>query len=74
MGCSVIFFLVSNFGVWAQGQLYPDTWAGLTLCYQMALTFFRNTFIGDALYATLLFGAYALAEAGSSRRRASGTS
>jgi hypothetical protein len=61
VGAAVIFFLVSNFGVWAQGQIYPHTWAGLVTCYEMALPFFRNTFIGDALYASLLFGAYAFA-------------
>lgn len=61
-GSSIIFFLVSNFGVWVQGQLYAHTWSGLVQCYTMALPFFRNTFIGDALYATLLFGAYAFAQ------------
>jgi hypothetical protein len=59
-GSSIIFFIVSNFGVWAQGQLYAHTWAGLMNCYEMALPFFRNTFIGDALYGSLLFGAYTL--------------
>ncbi|HEX7963305.1 MAG TPA: DUF6580 family putative transport protein [Candidatus Saccharimonadales bacterium] len=61
-GSSVIFFLVSNFGVWAQGQLYAHTWTGLAQCYTLALPFFRNTFIGDALYAGLLFGLYAFAQ------------
>lgn len=58
---AVIFFVVSNFGVWAQGGLYAHTWAGLVLCYEMALPFFRNTLTGDLLYGGLLFGVYALA-------------
>jgi hypothetical protein len=61
LGASVIFFVVSNFGVWAQGQMYAHTWAGLVQCYEMALPFFRNTFFGDLLYSSLLFGVYALA-------------
>lgn len=61
LGAAVIFFTVSNFGVWAQGQMYSHTWAGLVLCYEMALPFFRNTFLGDLLYSTLLFGLYAFA-------------
>lgn len=61
-GGSVIFFLVSNFGVWAQGQLYAHTWSGLVQCYQMALPFYRNTFLGDLLYSVLLFAAYAYAQ------------
>ena len=69
-GSSVIFFLVSNFGVWAQGQLYVHTWAGLVQCYTLALPFFRNTFIGDALYASLLFGLYAFAQSRMAARAA----
>ncbi len=60
-GSSVLFFIVSNFGVWLQGQMYPHTWAGLVNCYELALPFFRNTFLGDAVYGVALFGAYALA-------------
>lgn len=61
LGASVIFFVVSNFGTWLQSGMYQHTWAGLVLCYEMALPFFRNTFIGDLAYGSLLFGVYALA-------------
>lgn len=60
LGSAVIFFIVSNFGVWTQGQMYAHTWAGLVQCYEMALPFFRNTFFGDFVYGWLLFGAFAL--------------
>ena len=56
---SVVFFLVSNFGVWMGWKLYPATAAGLIDCYVAALPFFRNTVIGDLIYAGLMFGAYA---------------
>ena len=61
MCSALIFFIVSNLGVWAQGRMYAHTWAGLVECYQMALPFFRNTFFGDLAYSVLLFGLYALA-------------
>ncbi len=61
MCSAVIFFVVSNFGVWLQGHMYPLTWSGLVQCYQMALPFFRNTFFGDFVYSWILFGVYALA-------------
>jgi hypothetical protein len=61
LGSAVIFFTISNFGVWIQGNMYQLTWAGLVECYQMALPFFRNTFLGDLLYSGVLFGGYALA-------------
>ena len=61
LSAAVIFFAVSNFGVWLQGHMYPLTWVGLVHCYELALPFFRNTFYGDFLYSWVLFGVYALA-------------
>jgi hypothetical protein len=58
---AVIFFVVSNFGVWLQSGMYPHTLAGLADCYTLALPFFRNTLTGDLVYSGLLFGAYAFA-------------
>ena len=59
---SVVFFLVSNFGVWACWNVYPHTLEGLWTCYTAAIPFFRNTLLGDAVYSTVLFGGFALAE------------
>ncbi|MGH8004748.1 MAG: DUF6580 family putative transport protein [Limisphaerales bacterium] len=47
---SALFYLVSNFGVWAPGSMYPPTWAGLAQCYAAALPFFRNTAVSDLVY------------------------
>jgi hypothetical protein len=58
----VVFFIVSNFGVWAWWNLYPHTPEGLWACYTAAIPFFRNTLLGDATYSTVLFGGFALAE------------
>jgi len=59
---SVVFFVVSNFGVWLTGNLYPRTPEGLLTCYTAALPFFPNTLLGDAVYSTALFGGFAVAE------------
>ena len=56
------FFLITNFGVWAFLGNFPHTAAGLLTCYLTGLPLFWNTLAGDALYATLLFGGFALAE------------
>lgn len=56
---SVIFFLVTNFAVWAWGGLYPRTAAGLLASYTMAVPFFRNTLAGDLFYTAVIFGFYA---------------
>lgn len=60
---SCLFFLTTNFAVWADGALYPPTADGLALCYAAAIPFFRNALLGDFTYALVLFGAWALAEA-----------
>lgn len=52
----VSFFLISNFSVWLSDGLYPHTFAGLATCYTVAIPFFRNTFVGDLLWAAVLFG------------------
>jgi hypothetical protein len=59
---SVLFFIITNFGVWLVGNLYPRTVAGLLSCYVAAIPFFRNTLAGDAVYTMVLFGGFALAQ------------
>ena len=59
---SVLFFVITNFGVWLSSDLYPQTAEGLVVCYVAAIPFFRNTLAGDLLYACVLFGGFALAE------------
>jgi hypothetical protein len=59
---SVLFFVVTNFAVWALGSMYPKTAEGLLACYTAAIPFFHWTLLGDACFATALFGGFALAE------------
>jgi hypothetical protein len=56
LACSVSFFLISNFAVWIGGTLYPNTLAGLGLCYTAAVPFFRYTLAGDAIFSAVMFG------------------
>ncbi len=58
IGSAVIFFIVSNFGVWMSGQFYPLSLTGLTECYIAAIPFFKNTLISTVLYSTALFLIY----------------
>ena len=52
LGASLIFFIVSNFGVWMQGILYPKTFSGLIECYSMAIPFYRATLVSDLIWKT----------------------
>jgi len=62
MGASLLFFIVSNFGVWQSSGLYPHTLKGITDCYVAAIPFFKNTVLGDLAYTSLLFGVFELAQ------------
>ena len=62
LASSVLFFVLTNFGVWAFDALYPKTLAGLVACYVAAIPFFQNTLLGDMLYTAVLFGGFALLE------------
>lgn len=50
---SLVFFLVSNFGVFASGG-YTYTLEGLLACYTLALPFYTNTLLGDIVYTSIL--------------------
>ncbi len=59
---STIFFVVTNFAVWAMGTTYPKTGPGLATCYVAAIPFFGNTVASDLIYTAILFGLFAVAE------------
>ncbi len=56
IACSLFFFAVTNFGVWAFSGMYPLTLDGLVACYIAALPFLQHTVVGDMLWAVGLFG------------------
>lgn len=55
---SILFFLVTNFGVWMTSSMYEKSFSGLMRSYQMGVPFFRNTLLGDLFYVALFFFAY----------------
>jgi hypothetical protein len=59
--CSLQFYLITNFGLWAigGGRFYPQTMAGLADCYIAALPFWGRTLAGDLTFTAVMFGLYA---------------
>ncbi|GAB5551800.1 MAG: hypothetical protein Sapg2KO_13910 [Saprospiraceae bacterium] len=53
-----IHWIVTDFGVWAAGTMYPKTLAGFWACLVAAIPFERNFLIGTLVYGTLMFGAF----------------
>ncbi|MDC1170499.1 hypothetical protein OAT35_03880 [Candidatus Pelagibacter sp.] len=50
---AVIFFIITNFGVWSQGS-YGYTLNGLAACYTLALPFFAYSIISTLLFSIII--------------------
>lgn len=59
---AIVFFLVTNFSVWAFTTMYDKSFTGLFESYSMGLPFFRWTALSTLIYSGVLFGAYGLFE------------
>ena len=57
---SVLFFVITNFGVWLTQDMYVKSLRGLITCFAMAVPFFGSQLMGDLFYAGVLFGALAV--------------
>jgi len=53
---SILFFLITNWAVWAFSAMYASDISGLLTSYYMALPFFRNSMLGDLFYTSVLVG------------------
>ena len=51
LSSAIIFFIISNFGVWIVG--YPKTISGFIACYVAALPFLSNTLISTLLFSSV---------------------
>lgn len=60
LASSTLFFVITNYAVWAFGGLYSKDFSGLIECYTLAIPFFRNTIVGDLFYTGVFFGGYEL--------------
>lgn len=58
---ATLFYLVSNFAVWAFQSDYEKSLAGLAHCYAAAVPFYRWMLTGDLFYLTLLVGCLGIA-------------
>ena len=50
----IIFFLVSNFGVWTSSDLYTKNLEGLITCYTMAIPFLQSSLIGTIIFSVFI--------------------
>lgn len=75
LGGAVVFFLLSNFGVWVAIETgkadlyhYGTGFTGLVNTYIAAIPFFKHTIISEMCGGVLLFGAYFLLQLASANK------
>ena len=56
--CALIFFLLTNFGFWITGLVYPMNAAGLGACFAAGLPYLLSSILGNLFYSGILFGGY----------------
>src|SRR5690606_18685689 len=61
---SILFYLTTNFAVWAMGSgvFYPLNFEGLMMSYTAAIPFFHYSLAGDLFYSAILFGGFEYAQ------------
>lgn len=70
LGSAVLFFVTTNFAVWAASGEHALASLGRT--YLVAVPFFRYMLAGDLAYTAAVFGAYALASSAVAHGRLAG--
>ncbi len=55
---SLLFFLITNFGVWIATNMYAKDLSGLVSSYLMGIPFLKNTLLGDLFYSFSFFYGY----------------
>lgn len=58
---SILFFIITNFGVWAAGGFQLGA-AGLATTYTLGIPYFAPTLLGDLFFNGILFGAFYFAQ------------
>lgn len=62
VGASILFFILTNFAMWAGSPYYTQNIAGLTECYTLALPFLFNGLMGDLFFSIVFFGGFYVAQ------------
>jgi hypothetical protein len=58
LSSALIFFALSNLGVWLSSGIYARTSAGLVECFVMALPFFHQTAISQLIFSAVFVSSF----------------
>ncbi len=66
LAAATLYFIASNFLVWANGGLglnnlpYPKNWGGLSACFEAGIPFYITSIYATLIFSTILFGVHYL--------------
>ncbi len=55
LGASMLFYLISNFGVWAHSAIYSKSISDLAACYVAGIPFLQNTLVSTLFFSSLFY-------------------
>lgn len=58
ISATLIHWIVSNFGVWFHGTIYPRTFEGLILCYTVAIPYQLYTLLSNIIFSAIFFSVF----------------
>ncbi len=58
LACPVIFYLLTNFGVWLNSTMYTSDLSGLIAAYIMGLPFLANSLVSTILFSSCFYAVY----------------
>jgi hypothetical protein len=62
VSAALVHWIITDFGVWIGGQLYPKTTEGFIACYVAAIPYLQNMLIGNLVFSGVMFGVFELAQ------------
>ncbi len=58
LSSALLHWIITDFGVWLDGRIYPMDSAGLIACYVAALPYLQNMLIGNLVFGAIMFGTF----------------
>lgn len=62
VSAALVHWIISDFGVWIDGRMYPMNSEGFISCYVAALPYLENMLIGNLVFGGIMFGIFELAQ------------
>ena len=59
---ALLHYVITDFGTWLDGRMYPLTWQGFTACYIAALPYLQRMLAANLMFGGLMFGAFEWAQ------------